>query len=89
VLWFVLVMLFFGLIAGAVARVLVPGSDSMGILGTIVLGIVGSLVGGFLWNALFVEGDQDGFQPAGLIGSILGAIVVLVLVRLVSRRRAY
>ena len=82
---FILWMLLLGLVAGAVARALVPGDDSMGIGATILLGIVGSFVGGFLANALFQPGDQEGFGPAGVIGSILGAIVVLLLVRAVNR----
>ena len=82
---FILWMLLLGLIAGAVARALVPGDDSMGIGATILLGIVGSFVGGFLANALFEPGDQEGFGPAGIIGSILGAIAVLLIVRMVGR----
>ena len=82
---FILWMVLLGLIAGAVARALVPGDDSMGIGATILLGIVGSFVGGFLANALFQPGDQEGFGPAGIIGSILGAIVVLLVVRAVGR----
>jgi len=85
VIGFILWMLLLGLVAGAVARALVPGDDSMGIGATILLGIVGSFVGGFLANALFQPGDQEGFGPAGVIGSILGAIVVLLLVRAVNR----
>ena len=84
-LTFILWMVILGLIAGAVARAVVPGDDSMGIGATILLGIVGSFVGGFLANALFTPGDQEGFGPAGIIGSILGAIVVLLVVRAVSR----
>ena len=82
---FILWMLLLGLVAGFVARALVPGDDSMGIGATILLGVVGSFVGGFLANALFQPGDQEGFGPAGIIGSILGAIVVLLIVRLASR----
>ena len=82
---FILWMVVLGLIAGAVARAVVPGDDSMGIGGTILLGIVGSFVGGFLGNALFEPGDQEGFGPAGIIGSILGAVVVLLLVRFATR----
>ena len=82
---FILWMLVLGLIAGFVARALVPGDDSMGIGATILLGVVGSFVGGFLANALFQPGDQEGFGPAGIIGSILGAIVVLLVVRMVGR----
>jgi uncharacterized membrane protein YeaQ/YmgE (transglycosylase-associated protein family) len=81
VIGFIIWMLVLGLIAGAVARLLVPGDDPMGVLGTILLGIVGSFVGGFLANALFTPGDQEGFGPAGIIGSILGAILVLLLYR--------
>ena len=88
-LGFILVMLLVGLIAGAVARLLVPGRDPMGIGATIVLGIVGSFLGGFLWNALFVRGDQDGFQPAGIIGSIIGAVIALLIWRAVSDRRGH
>ena len=65
-----------GLIAGALARLLVPGPDPIGILGTILLGIVGSFVGGFLGYALFHKDSQDGFlQPSGIIGSIIGAVM--------------
>jgi uncharacterized membrane protein YeaQ/YmgE (transglycosylase-associated protein family) len=80
-LWFILVMVIFGFIAGAIARALVPGDDGMGILGTIVLGLAGSFVGGFLFNALFVKGDQDGIQPVGLLGAIIGSVVLLLLFR--------
>ena len=84
---FIIWMLVLGLIAGAVARLLVPGDDPMGIGGTILLGIIGSFVGGFLANALFTPGDQEGFGPAGIIGSILGAVLVLLIYRW-SRGRA-
>ena len=84
---FIIVLIIVGLIAGAVARLLVPGRDPMGIGATIVLGIVGSFVGGFLYRALFVEGDQDGFEPAGIIGSIIGAVIVLLIWRAISSRR--
>ena len=76
-----------GLIAGALARVIVPGKQSMSILATIVLGIVGSFVGGFLGYLIFHKDAQNGFlQPAGIIGSIIGAIVVLVIWSAVSNR---
>jgi uncharacterized membrane protein YeaQ/YmgE (transglycosylase-associated protein family) len=76
-----------GLIAGALARLLVPGPDPIGILGTILLGIVGSFVGGFLGYALFHKDSQDGFlQPSGIIGSIIGAVIALLIYRAVSGR---
>ena len=76
-----------GLIAGAVARLVVPGRQSMSILATIVLGIVGSFVGGFLGYVIFRQDAQDGFlQPAGIIGSIIGAIIALLIYGAVTRR---
>jgi uncharacterized membrane protein YeaQ/YmgE (transglycosylase-associated protein family) len=77
-----------GLIAGFVARAVIPGKQDMGILMTIVLGIVGSFVGGFLGFLLFGADPNSGFlQPAGIIGSIIGAIIVLGLYVLFTRRR--
>ena len=69
-----------GLIAGALARLVVPGRQDMSILMTIVLGIVGSFVGGFLGYLIFHKDAQDGFfQPSGVVGSIIGAIIVLLV----------
>lgn len=69
-----------GLIAGALARLLVPGKQSMSILTTMVLGIVGSFVGGFLGYLLFHKDASEGFfQPSGLIGSVIGAVIVLLI----------
>ena len=64
-----------GLIAGAIARWLMPGPDPMGWLGTILLGIVGSLVGGTLLNLLFGGGLE--LAASGILGSILGALIAL------------
>ncbi|AJW80041.1 GlsB/YeaQ/YmgE family stress response membrane protein [Clavibacter michiganensis] len=78
-----------GLIAGFIARAVVPGRQSMSILMTIVLGIVGSFVGGFLAFLLFQRDAMDGFfQPAGIIGSIIGAIIVLFIYVKVGGRKA-
>ncbi len=78
----IITLLVVGLIAGALARLLVPGRDPMGIVGTIVLGIVGSFVGGFLGYVLFHhDAGQGALQPAGIIGSIIGAIIVLLVYR--------
>lgn len=68
-----------GLIAGAIARWLMPGPDPMGWLGTIVLGIVGSFVGGTILN--LVTGGGMELSAAGIIGSILGALLVLFVWR--------
>ena len=87
-LGFILVMLLIGLVAGFVARAVVPGNDSMGIFATIMLGIVGSFVGGLLADILFRSDAEDvGLAPSGLLGSIVGAIVVLLILNAVSPRR--
>ena len=87
-LGFIIVMLIIGLIAGFVARAVVPGDDSMGIGATILLGIVGSFVGGLLADILFRNDAEDmGLSPSGLIGSIIGAIVVLLIYNAVTDRR--
>jgi len=85
---YIIVLIIIGLIAGAVARLLVPGRDPIGLLGTVVLGIVGSFVGGFIWNLL----DYHRFAPhrfhlAGIFGSMVGAILVLILMRVTGTER--
>ena len=83
----IIVMIIVGLIAGALARLLVPGKDPMGIGATILLGIVGSFIGGFLGWALFGKDLNEGaLQPSGIIGSILGAIIALLIYRAATRR---
>lgn len=78
-----------GLIAGALARLLVPGKQNLSIPMTIVLGVVGSFVGGFLGYLLFGKDAAQGFlQPSGIIGSIIGAVIVLVIWVSVSGRRS-
>ncbi|EMD22701.1 GlsB/YeaQ/YmgE family stress response membrane protein [Amycolatopsis azurea] len=85
-LWTILGWILFGLIAGFIARALVPGKDDIGLLRTIVLGVVGSVVGGFLFGLLTV--GFRGFQPAGWIGSVIGAIIVLVIYNKVTGRKS-
>ncbi|MDO8506503.1 MAG: GlsB/YeaQ/YmgE family stress response membrane protein [Candidatus Limnocylindria bacterium] len=80
-----IVFLIVGLIAGFIARALVPGPDPMGWLGTMVLGIVGSFVGGTL-ATLLITSTLD-VSPAGLIGSVIGAIIVLLIWRAMGRGR--
>ena len=80
---FIIVLLIVGFFVGAIARLLMPGRDPIGILGTIALGIVGSFVGGFLWNLVeYHTVNVHSFHPVGLIGSIIGAWVLLLLLRL-------
>lgn len=74
-----------GLIAGALARLLVPGKDPMGVGATIVLGMVGSFVGGFLGYVLFHhDGTHGALQPSGIIGSVIGSVIVLLVYRRVA-----
>jgi len=77
---FIVTMLIVGLIAGLLARAIVPGRQSLSIGMTIVIGIIGSFVGGLLGYVLFGKDAAEGFlQPAGIIGSIFGAIIVLLI----------
>ena len=88
-LGFIIGLIIIGLIAGFIARAVVPGRDPMGIGATILLGIVGSFAGGFLGWALFGKDfDEGALQPSGIIGSIIGAIVVLLIYNAVTRRGA-
>ena len=85
---FIITMIVIGIIAGYLARLLVPGRDPMGFVQTVVLGVVGSFIGGFLGYVLF---DKDiaegGFQASGLVGSIIGAVIALLIYRALVRRR--
>ena len=80
--------LIIGLIAGALARLIMPGRDAMGWLATMLLGIVGSIIGGLvswaIWGPDLERGS--GFHPAGLLLSILGAIIVLWIWRMIRSR---
>jgi uncharacterized membrane protein YeaQ/YmgE (transglycosylase-associated protein family) len=85
---FIIVLLIVGFIVGAIARLLMPGRDPLGILGTIVLGVTGSFVGGFLQNLWEYHSlSVHSFHPVGLIGSIIGAWVLLLLLRLTGLER--
>ena len=76
----IITLLIVGLIAGAIARLIVPGRQPIGIGGTILVGLVGSFVGGFLGYVLFHHDANNGaFQPSGLIGSVIGAVIVLLI----------
>jgi uncharacterized membrane protein YeaQ/YmgE (transglycosylase-associated protein family) len=79
----VIAMIVLGLIAGAIAKLIMPGRDPGGMVWTILLGVAGSLVGGFIFNAV---GFGDGERWAGLIGSVIGAVILLALYRAFARR---
>jgi uncharacterized membrane protein YeaQ/YmgE (transglycosylase-associated protein family) len=74
----------FGLVVGIIAKFIMPGRDPGGIVMTIVLGIVGALFGGFIGQALHLYGPGE---PAGFVGATLGAILVLWIYRIASRKR--
>ena len=78
ILWIILI----GLIAGALARFIVPGKESGGVLVSIILGIVGALLATFLGKAL---GWYQAGESAGLIGATVGAILVLAVYHLIRR----
>jgi uncharacterized membrane protein YeaQ/YmgE (transglycosylase-associated protein family) len=85
----ILSIIIVGAIAGFVARLLVPGRQDLSVMATIVLGIIGSLVGGLLGYLLFGNDADDGlFQPAGIIGSIIGAVIALLVWQVSQRRSA-
>ena len=82
-LTFIIVLLIVGLVAGAIARLLVPGRDPIGLLGTVILGVVGSFVGGFVANLVeYHTLTVSQFHFTGIVWSIVGAIILLVLLRL-------
>jgi uncharacterized membrane protein YeaQ/YmgE (transglycosylase-associated protein family) len=74
----------FGLVIGFIAKLLMPGKDPGGFIVTILLGIAGALVGGFIGRAM---GFYEANQTAGWLMSILGAIILLALYRMLVRRR--
>ena len=82
-IWWIVI----GLIAGALARLIMPGRDPMGIIATILLGIVGSILGGLVsWAIWGADEAGRGFGPAGLLLSIIGAIIVLWIWRMMRSR---
>jgi uncharacterized membrane protein YeaQ/YmgE (transglycosylase-associated protein family) len=78
-----------GLIAGLIARAILPGRQSMGLFATTLLGMVGSLVGGLVGSLFVRDGRLFDLHPSGLIMSVIGSIVVLLLVGATGRRRVH
>ena len=72
-----------GIIAGYLGRALLPGDDSMGFGATVVVGIVGALLGWVLFTYLLGIGDEDKFDLGGVIGAIVGTMIVLLILRMV------
>ena len=83
----ILYLIVVGIIAGYLARLLVPGKDPMGFFGTMALGIIGSFIGGFLGYLIFDEDFGEGaLQASGIIGSIIGAVIALLIWRATGGR---
>jgi uncharacterized membrane protein YeaQ/YmgE (transglycosylase-associated protein family) len=74
----------FGLVVGIIAKFIMPGRDPGGIIMTIILGIVGALIGGYIGQALHLYGPGE---PAGFVGATLGAILILFIYRMATRNR--
>jgi uncharacterized membrane protein YeaQ/YmgE (transglycosylase-associated protein family) len=83
ILWSII----FGLVVGLIARALIPGRQRMGVIMTALLGIAGSFVGGAL-ASLFTHHRVVDFHSAGLIGSVIGAILLLLIASRFSKRNA-
>jgi uncharacterized membrane protein YeaQ/YmgE (transglycosylase-associated protein family) len=81
ILWSIIV----GFVVGLLARAVVPGAQKMGFVATVILGILGSIVGGLLGRVISKPPEGSKFHPAGFFMSLLGAIVLLVLWGYVSR----
>jgi uncharacterized membrane protein YeaQ/YmgE (transglycosylase-associated protein family) len=78
-IWFVIV----GFIVGLIARALMPGVDHLGFIATTIVGIVGSVIGGFIGSLIKRPAPGATFHPAGFLMSIVGAVVLLWLLRFV------
>jgi len=85
-LWNIIVLIVVGLVAGFIARAVIPGKQAMGIGATILLGIIGSFVGNLLGSLIF-HGNFD-IGPSGIIGSVIGAIIVLGIYVMATGRRS-
>ena len=80
--------LILGLIAGAIAKAILPGSQGGGIIITLILGVVGALLGGFIGGALFNVGINEFFSLSTWLLAIGGAIIVLLVYGMISKRSA-
>ena len=76
----------FGLIAGVIAKAIMPGRDPGGAIVTILLGIAGSLVGGFIGRTLFYRGDNEPGTIISMVFAVIGAIILLAAYRMIRGR---
>jgi uncharacterized membrane protein YeaQ/YmgE (transglycosylase-associated protein family) len=82
----IIAAIFIGIIAGYLGRLLLPGRDPMGFVQTVAFGIIGALVGYFLFTSVLGIGDDDKFDFGGIIGSIIGTMIVLAIWRAIAGR---
>ena len=85
-MFWILGWIVFGLIAGIIAKAIMPGRDPGGAIVTILLGIAGSVVGGFIGRSLFYRGDSEPGTIMSLVFAVIGAIVLLAAYRLIRGR---
>jgi uncharacterized membrane protein YeaQ/YmgE (transglycosylase-associated protein family) len=84
----IIIWLIVGAIAGWVAGKLVPGDEGYGVIGTIIVGIVGALVGGFIFGAVTGTDWITGFDIGTLVAAIVGAVIVVVVWQMITGRRS-
>jgi len=84
----ILLFLLFGLVVGFIARAVMPGTQKMGLIATMVLGVVGSFVGGFLVS-LVTDTRVTDLNPAGVFGSVVGALLLLLVMSKLSNRKVW
>ena len=82
----IIAAIFIGIIAGFLGRALLPGDDSMGLIATIAVGIAGAIVGWLIFAYLLGIGDDDKFDLGSIVGSIIGTMIVLLVLRAVRGR---
>ncbi len=80
--------LILGLLAGAIAKLIMPGDDPGGIIVTMLLGLVGAFVGYLIFTRLLGIGDNDAFDLGGLLSAIIGTLIILVIYRQVVAHRS-
>jgi uncharacterized membrane protein YeaQ/YmgE (transglycosylase-associated protein family) len=80
------VFLVFGFVVGLLARAVMPGNQKMGLIATTCLGIAGSFMGGLLGSVAFGNGHWNELRATGLIGSVVGALFLMIAARFLSRR---
>jgi len=86
-MWAFISWIVFGFVVGIIARFLIPGPQPLGFIMTTLLGVAGSFVGGWL-GTMFHGGPVDVTEPSGWIGSIIGAVLLLLLYGFVKKRQA-